>query len=184
VGADATAATEDTPPADTFLGRLCAEWEAEARRAHDLGIRVVIPRLSLVVADGAPALARLTLPVRLFIGGRIGSGRQWVSWVHVEDTVGAFRLFLADDSISGPVNIASPGALHQVDVARALGRILHRPSIVWTPALAVQLALLGQADLVLGSRRVSPERLEAAGFAFQWTDFETAVRDALRDADT
>jgi uncharacterized protein (TIGR01777 family) len=179
VGADTTAATEDTPPADTFLGRLCADWETEARRASELGVRVVMPRLALVVAPGAPALARLTLPVRLFVGGRIGSGRQWMSWVHIGDVVGAFRLLLRDASISGPMNVASPGALQQVEVARALGRILHRPSRVWTPALAVRLALGGQSDLVLGSRRVSPARLEAAGFTFRWSDFESAVGDVL-----
>ena len=143
-------------------------------------MRVAIPRLSVVVAPGAPALARLMLPVRLFIGGRIGSGRQWVSWVHLDDALAAFRLVLTDGSVSGPINVASPGALRQADVAGALGRILHRPSLVWTPALAVRIALGGQSDLVLGSRRVSSERLEAAGFTFRWTDFEAAVRDVLR----
>jgi NAD dependent epimerase/dehydratase family enzyme len=87
---------------------------------------------------------------------------------------------LDDTSVDGPINIASPGALHQAEVARALGRVLHRPSVVPTPAFAVKLVLGGQADLVLGSRRVAPTRLEAAGFDFAWTDFETAVRDVTR----
>lgn len=177
VGSDAVPAGEDASLADTFLGRLCSDWEAAAGPAEDLGVRIVIARSSVVVARGAPVLARLSLPVRLFVGGRIGSGRQWFSWVHIADWVAAVRLVLGDGSWAGVVNISSPGALRQVDVARALGRVLHRPSVVWTPALAVKLVLGGQADLVLGSRRVAPARLAAAGFEFAWTDFEAAVRD-------
>jgi uncharacterized protein (TIGR01777 family) len=180
VGSDAVPAGEDTPLAETFLGRLCADWEAAARPAEDLGIRVVIARSSVVVAPGAPVLERLALPVRSFVGGRIGSGRQWFSWVHIADWVAAIRRLLDDATMSGVVNIASPGALRQADVARALGRVLHRPSVVWTPALAVKLVLGGQADLVLGSRRVAATRLTDAGFDFTWTDFESAVRDATR----
>lgn len=180
VGSDAVPAGEDTPLADTFLGRLCADWEAAAQPAADLGVRVVIARSSVVVATGAPVLARLALPVRLFVGGRIGSGRQWFSWVHVADWVAAMRRLLDDPAFEGPVNIASPGALQQAEVARALGRVLRRPSLVPTPALAVRLVLGGQADLVLGSRRVAPARLHAAGFEFVWADFEAAVRDVLR----
>ncbi len=180
VGSDAVPAGEDTPLADTFLGRLCADWEAAAAPATELGVRVVIARSSVVVAPGAPVLARLSLPVRLFVGGRIGSGRQWFSWVHIADWVAAMRRLLDDQAFEGPVNIASPGALHQAEVARALGRVLHRPSVVPTPAFAVKLVLGGQADLVLGSRRVAPARLRAAGFDFAWPDFEAAVRDVTR----
>ena len=177
VGSDAVPAGEDTPLAETFLGRLCADWEAAALPAKELGVRVVIARSSVVVAQGAPVLARLSLPVRLFVGGRIGSGRQWFSWVHIADWVAAFRRLLDDATIDGVVNVASPGALRQAEVARALGHVLHRPSVVWTPALAVQLVLGGQADLVLGSRRVASARLTDAGLEFGWTDFESAVRD-------
>jgi uncharacterized protein (TIGR01777 family) len=177
VGADTVPATETTPLAETFLGRLCTDWEAAAAPASDLGVRVVNARSSVVVAPHAPVLDRLSLPVRLFVGGRIGSGRQWFSWVHLTDWTTAMRRLLDDASFTGPVNISSPGALQQADVARALGHVLHRPSVVPTPAFAVRLALGGQADLVLGSRRVAPARLSAAGFDFAWTDFEAAVRD-------
>jgi uncharacterized protein (TIGR01777 family) len=179
VGSDAMPATEDTPFADTFLGALCRDWEAAASPAVDLGIRLVIARTCVVVARGAPAMARLALPVRLLVGGRIGSGRQWFSWVHIDDWVAAMRLILGDERITGVVNIASPAPLPQIEVARALGRILRRPSVVWTPALAVRLVLGGQADLVLGSRRVSSARLEEVGMTFAWSDFEAAARDAL-----
>lgn len=179
VGADAQPATEETPFADTFLGVLCRDWEAAALAAADLGVRLVLARTCVVVARGAPALGRLALPVRLFVGGRIGSGRQWFSWVHADDWVTAMRLILDDEGIRGPINIASPTPLPQAEVARALGRVLHRPTIVPTPALAVRLALGGQADLVLGSRRVSSARLQATGMAFAWPDFETAVHHVL-----
>jgi uncharacterized protein (TIGR01777 family) len=180
VGSDAVPAGEDTPLAETFLGRLCADWEAAALPAQDLAVRLAIARSSVVVARGAPVLARLSLPVRLFVGGRIGSGRQWFSWVHIADWVAAVRRLIDDASLSGVVNVSSPGALQQADVARALGHVLHRPSLVWTPAPAVKLVLGGQADLVLGSRRVAPARLVEAGFDFAWTDFGSAVRDVMR----
>jgi uncharacterized protein (TIGR01777 family) len=179
VGSDAVPAGEDTPLAGTFLGRLCADWEAAAAPARALGVRVVLARSSVVVAPGAPVLARLSLPVRLFVGGRIGSGRQWFSWVHIADWLAAVRRLLDDARFDDVVNVSSPGALRQVDVARSLARVLHRPSVVWTPGLAVRLVLGGQADLVLGSRRVAAARLTRAGFGFAWTDFEAAVRDVM-----
>jgi uncharacterized protein len=180
VGADAQPATEDTPFADTFLGGLCHDWEAAAVPAADLGVRLVLTRTCVVIAAGAPALARLALPVRLLAGGRIGSGRQWFSWIHITDWVAAMRLILGDPSISGPVNLAGPAPLPQVEVVRALGRILHRPTVLPTPAFAIKLVLGGQADLVLGSRRVSSARLAGLGMAFTWPDFESAARDALQ----
>jgi uncharacterized protein len=180
VGADAAPATEDTPLGDTFLGVLCRDWEAAALQAAELGIRVVVARTSVIVAPRAPVLARLALPVRLFVGGRIGSGQQWFSWVHITDWVAAIRLFLRDPAITGPINVSGPTPLRQVDVARTLGRILHRPSVLPTPAFAVRLALGGQSDLVLGSRRVSSALLAATGLSFAFPDFETAARDALR----
>ncbi len=179
VGADAEPATETTPLATTFLGELCREWEAAAGPVVDLGIRLVICRSSVVIAPHASVLARLALPVRLFVGGRIGSGRQWFSWIHILDWVAAMELVLRDPDISGPINVAGPTPLRQAEVARDLGRILHRPSILPTPAIAVKAVLGGQADLVLGSRRVSSARLAAAGLSFEYADFETAARDAL-----
>ncbi len=179
VGNDAQPATEDTPFAETFLGGLCRDWEAAAAPAVDLGVRLVIARTCVIVAPGAPALARLAMPVRLFAGGRIGSGRQWFSWIHIADWVAAMRLALGDMGVAGPVNFAGPAPLPQAEVVRALGRILHRPTLLPTPAFAVKLVLGGQADLVLGSRRVSSARLAGLGMAFTWRDFESAARDAL-----
>lgn len=179
VGADTEPATEGTPFADTFLGALCRDWEAAAQPAADLGVRVVVARTCVVIAPGAPALARLALPSRLFVGGRIGSGQQWFSWVHITDWVAAVRLMLRDDSLAGPINVGGPAPLRQAEVAHALGRILHRPAALPTPAFAIKLVLGGQADLVLGSRRVSSARLAGAGMAFTWPDFESAARDAL-----
>lgn len=179
VGADEAPATEDQPLASTFLGQLCHDWEVVAEPLDPLGVRRVIARSSLVVARGAPALARLALPVRLFLGGRIGSGRQWFSWIHIDDWVSAVRSLLRDRTITGPINLAAPLPLRQAEVAETLAQVLHRPSSLPTPAFAVRLLLGGQADLVLGSRRVSCARLVAAGATFRYPDFASAVREAL-----
>ena len=150
--------------ADTFLGGLCRDWEAAAAPAADLGVRLVIARTCVIVAPGAPALARLALPVRLFAGGRIGSGRQWFSWIHIADWVAAIRLVLRDTAHRRTRQPRrARRRCRRSEVARALGRILHRPTVLPTPAFAVKLVLGGQSDLVLGSRRVSSARLGRAG---------------------
>lgn len=177
-GRDESPATESTPPADTFLARLCLDWEAEAIRAGDLGLRVVLARTSLVLARDAASLRLMALPFRLFAGGPVGSGRQWVSWVALEDAVALIMRAVTDETISGPLNLAAPDPRPQVDFARALGGALHRPSIVRTPAWAVRLVLGGQATLALGSRRVWPAAALAAGFGFGHPRLEEALRHA------
>ena len=181
VGADAQPATEETPFADTFLGALCRDWEAAAAPAADLGVRLVLARTCVVIAPGAPALARLALPVRLLAGGRIGSGRQWFSWIHIADWVAAMRLRAARPGHrAGPSTWLARRRCHRSrSPGRSVASSIDRLTLP-TPAFAVQLALGGQADLVLGSRRVSSARLSRAGMTFAWPDFESAARDALR----
>lgn len=178
-GLDRAPATEATPFSDTFLARLCTAWEAAARPAEALGVRVVCLRQGIVVARGAPALRLLALPTRLFVGGPIGGGRQWFSWVDLADLVGLYRLALADTSLHGALNVTAPEPTQQVEFARALARILHRPARLPTPALPVRLLLGGMATLVLGSRRVVPARAIAAGYAFQRPNLDDALRSAL-----
>jgi uncharacterized protein len=179
-GRDAVPATETTAPADTFLGRLCEAWETEARRAEDLGTRVVLLRMSPVIAPGAPFLRRLTLPFRLFVGGRLGSGRQWWSWVDIADLVGLYLWALDDAEIGGPVNVTAPDARPQSEVARTLGAVMGRPSWFPTPAPLIRLVLGQQATLALGSRRVWPARALAAGYAFRRPRLEESLTAALR----
>ena len=178
-GQDETPASEDTPPGDTFLARLCVAWETEAGRAEASGVRVVVVRQSSVIARGAPYLRIVTLPFRLFAGGRLGSGRQWVSWVDIADVVGLYRFALASPDMRGPLNASAPDPRQQVAYARALGAALHRPSWFPTPGWLLRLVLTDQAALVLGSRRVWPTKALAAGYAFERPVLEDALANAL-----
>jgi hypothetical protein len=178
-GRDAEVATEATQPSDTFLARLCVDWEAQASRADEFGVRVVMVRTSLVVAPGAPSFRLLSLPFRLFVGGRVGSGQQWMSWIDIDDVVRLMLWAIENDQIRGPVNAAAPDPRHQVDFARALAAAVHRPSWFPTPAFAVRLALGGQATLALGSRRVWPEKALASGFDFRFKRLERSLEQHL-----
>jgi uncharacterized protein len=178
-GQDTRPAGEGTPPASTFLARLVLDWEAAAAPAAALGVRVVTLRTSLVVARGAPALRLMTLPFRLFAGGRIGSGRQWVSWIALDDAVGLILHALEDDAVRGPVNLSAPDPRQQAAVAESIGRSLRRPSWFPTPAWLVRLVLRDMATLALGSRRVWPARALAAGYRFRTPSLDAALEGAL-----
>jgi uncharacterized protein len=179
-GRDDKPADESTPPADTFLARLCVDWEREALRAEELGLRVVVLRTSSVVARKSASVRLLSLPFRLFVGGRIGSGQQWMSWIDMSDAVGLYLRALESDEIRGPINLAAPDPRRQVDFAQALGSALHRPSWFPTPAWVVRLVLGEQATLALGSRRVWPARALALGYTFQRGNLDEALAAALR----
>jgi hypothetical protein len=178
-GRDAEPADESTPPADTFLSRLCLAWEAEAIRAEALGLRVVLMRTSPVMAPGAPVLRVLSLPFRLFVGGRLGSGRHWMSWIDIADAVGLYLWALESPGIHGPLNVTAPDPRRQSDFGRVLAAALHRPSWFPTPAWVVRMALGDQATLALGSRRVWPARALASQYAFRRPRLEDSLRRAL-----
>src|SRR3990172_2445843 len=180
-GLDAEPATEATDVSGTvgFLEQLSRDWEAAADRARPLGIRVVTVRTSFVLARKGGLLSLLALPVRLGLGGRYGSGEQWFSWILLDDLVAVYRRAIDDTTIDGPVNAASPDPRRQRDVARVLARVLRRPSWLPVPGWLLRLVLRGEATLLLGSRRVMPARLLAAGFRFSRPDLEDALRDAL-----
>ena len=180
-GLDAEPATEATDTGGTpgFLAQLGRDWEAAAARAATLGVRVVSVRTSFVLARGSPLLRLLALPFRLGFGGPFGNGRQWFSWIHIDDLVAAYRLAVTDPAITGPVNATSPEPCRQRDLAAAMARVLRRPNWFPVPAWFVRLALRGQATLLLGSRRVVPRRLEAAGLRFARPTLDGALRDVL-----
>ena len=178
-GRDAASADETTEPTDDFLADVCLRWEAAALEAEPLGVRVAIVRTAFVFAPDAPVLRLLVLPFQLFVGGRLGSGRQWFSWIHIDDLAGIYRLAMTDGSLRGPVNGASPEPCRQADLAAALGRTLHRPSWLPAPGWAIRLALRDQATLLLGSRRVVPARALAAGYRFQHPTLDEALADVL-----
>lgn len=179
VGSDAAPATEETPPADTFLSRLCVRWESEALRGERLGVRIVLMRTSSVIAPGAPVLQVLAFPFRLFLGGPIGSGQQWVSWVDLTDAVGLYLWALESGEIHGPLNVAAPDPRQQVDFARALGAAIGRPSWCSTPSWGVRLVLGEQATLALGSRRVWPAKALDHGYMFRRPRLEASLNHAL-----
>jgi uncharacterized protein len=178
-GRDAEPADEATDPSHDFLADVCLRWEAAAHEAEPLGVRVALVRTSFVLAPDAPVLRLLALPFRLFVGGRLGSGRQWFSWIHIDDLVGIYRLALTDPAIAGPINAASPEPCHQADLAAALGRALHRPSWLPAPSWAIRLALRDQATLLIGSRRVVPSRAVATGYRFEHPAIDEALADVL-----
>lgn len=181
-GRDQTPADESTPPCDTFLARLCLAWEGEALRAERLGLRVVLMRTSSVFVPNAPVLRVLSLPFRLFLGGRLGSGRQWMSWVDGLDAVGLYLWALESEAIRGPLNVAAPDPRLQSGFARALGSALHRPTWFRTPAWIVRLVLGEQATLALGSRRIWPAKALAAGYVFRRPHLEASLSAVLGGA--
>lgn len=166
-----------------FLAELVEAWEIEAARATQAGVRAVSSRFGVVMAADDGALRRMALATRLGAGGPLGSGRQWMSWVAPADLVRGVEWLLTND-VSGVVNLTSPEPVRNADLARALGRVLHRPAFLPAPAFALRLAL-GQAadELILASQRVIPRRLLDAGFEFTLPGIEDALRAALRPGD-
>ncbi|GAB4273422.1 MAG: TIGR01777 family oxidoreductase [Deferrisomatales bacterium] len=168
---------ENAPLGTDFLARVAREWEAEALRARDRGARVVIGRFGIVLGRDGGALGQMAKMTRRFLGGPVGAGRQWFSWIHREDLVRAVEFLLARDDLEGVFNLCAPSPVRQIDLARALGRLLGRPSFTPAPKFAVRLALGEFADVVLFSQRMVPARLLEAGFTFRYPDLEGALRD-------
>jgi uncharacterized protein len=171
---------ESLPPGEGFLARVCIEWEAAVRPAERFGVRVVSTRIAPVLGPGEGPLAVMALPFRLFAGGPLGSGDQVFSWVHLDDAIAALSLCLTDATFSGPVNVAAPNAVTQRELARAMGRALHRPAWIPAPAFALKLLFGEGAEPMLTGQRVVPARLEAAGFHFRHPSIDGALADALR----
>jgi uncharacterized protein (TIGR01777 family) len=169
---------ESTPPGDDVLARLVVDWEAAAAPAREAGVRVTHPRTGIVLGPGG-ALSRMVGPYRFFVGGSIGSGKQWVSWIHLHDEVSAL-LFLLDRDIQGPVNLVAPEPVTMAQLSSAIGRALHRPSLMRVPGFALKVALgSGVAQLLLTGQRVAPAALQAAGFSFSFSRIDEALRDLL-----
>lgn len=158
--------TEDSAPAAGFLADVCRAWEEEAARARDLGIRVVSLRIGIVLATEGGALAKMLPLFRLGVGGRLGDGKQWMPWIHIDDIVGLLRFAAANDHLSGPVNAAAPQPVQNVTFTRALGKAVRRPALLPAPAFALRIALGEAANVVLASQHVVPARATDAGYRF------------------
>jgi uncharacterized protein (TIGR01777 family) len=171
--------TEQAPAGDGFLAEVCTAWEAAAGPAAEAGHRVTFARLGVVLSPEGGALAKMVTPFRFGLGGPLGDGRQYLSWIHLNDTVRALR-FLVEHGEAGPYNVTAPEPVRQAEFARALGAALHRPAVLPAPRFALE-ALLGEMarEMLLAGARVLPARLLDAGFRFSWPTLSAALRDCL-----
>jgi hypothetical protein len=174
--------TEESKPGADFLGRVTQEWEAEAVKAEALGMRVVRLRFGIILARHGGALPQIMRPFKFGVGGKIGSGRQWMSWVTLQDVVSVIRSVLENRAISGAVNVVSPQPVRNADFAKELGQAMHRPAILPAPAFALKFALGEMADaLLLASQRVIPSRLSQLGFKFSHPHLSSALNQILAE---
>lgn len=172
--------TEASASGNDFLSEVCRQWEAEIMQAQRQGVRTACLRFGVILSIRGGALARMLPQFKMGLGGRLGDGRQWMSWVALDDVVGSIRFLIGNESFSGPVNIVSPRPVQNAEFTHVLASILHRPAIFPAPAFVLRLALGELADaLLLSSQRVEPERLGAARYAFRFNHVEPALRAAI-----
>jgi uncharacterized protein (TIGR01777 family) len=171
--------TEEAPAGNDFLADVCRVWEAAARPAEDAGSRVVLLRTGLPLDERGGLLKPQMLPFKLGVGGKLGSGRQWVPWIALEDWLGAVTFLLERDDIAGPVNVVGPEPVTNATFTHVFGRVLHRPTVMLIPGFALQVALGGFAGETLKSQRVLPGVLRRAGFSWAHPTLESALRAAL-----
>ncbi|MBK5531115.1 TIGR01777 family oxidoreductase [Pseudomonas sp. TH08] len=170
--------SEDSPPViDDFASQLCIAWEETALRAEAQGIRVVLVRTGLVLSAEGGFLSRLLLPFKLGLGGPLGSGRQWMPWIHIDDQIALIDFLLHRDQARGPYNACAPKPVRNREFAKTLGSVLHRPAFMPMPSLALKVGLGEMSLLLLGGQKAVPARLLEAGFTFQFTDLRAALDD-------
>jgi uncharacterized protein (TIGR01777 family) len=171
--------TEESPPGSDFLARIAVEWEEEALKAREKGARVVITRFGIVLGEKGGALGQMVPLFKKYIGGPIGSGKQWFSWVHIKDLAEAFPFLLKHPEISGPVNLCSPNPVRNRDLAKALGKALHRPSFMPAPGFMIKLVLGEFGSVILEGQRVIPKKLLKKGFVFRYADIDKALQSIV-----
>jgi uncharacterized protein (TIGR01777 family) len=172
---------EDATPGDDFLAGVCIGWEAAADRASELGVRVTKLRTGIVLDAGGGALEKMLPPFRLGVGGPVAGGRQYMSWIHLDDMVGLYLAALDGANWSGPVNACAPGAVTNAEFSRALGRALHRPAVLPVPGLALRAMYGEMAEIVTGGQRMVPARAQAFGYRWEHSGLDEALRSALAD---
>ncbi|MGD0000655.1 MAG: TIGR01777 family oxidoreductase [Bryobacteraceae bacterium] len=171
---------ESAAPGGDFLSEVCSAWERAAQAAAELGLRVVSPRIGVVLDPAGGALAQMLPPFRVGLGGPIAGGQAWTSWIHLNDLVRLIAWSVEHPALAGPVNAVAPNPVRNETFTRALGAALHRPAFFPVPALALKLLYGEMAGIVLASLRVAPERAVQSGFQFNWPDLGPALRDLLR----
>ncbi len=174
-----TVLDESSATGNDFLAKVCIDWEKESQKAAAAGVRVVNPRIGIVLEDSGGMLEKMVLPFRLFVGGPIGSGRQYVPWIHIQDLCRAFIYPIENRDISGAYNACSPEPETMNELARALGKVMHRPSLFRVPEFVLKTILGEAAQPALCSLRVQPKVLQISGFEFEFEDLEEALADVI-----
>ena len=172
---------QSTDFATDFLGKVVTDWEQKANRATELGVRVCLARLGVVLEKDAGALPLIVLPYQLFVGGTIGSGEQWVSWIHIDDVCDAILHAIENQELSGPINLTSPNAKRMKQFGKIVGRALNRPHWLPVPIFVLKLALGEKSQLVLEGQYVVPEKLLQSGYQFKFPSLEDAIIDLYND---
>lgn len=172
--------TEETPPGNDTLAAICVAWEETARKVEQFGVRLAILRIGIVLDKEGGALKKLLLPFKLGGGGPVGSGRQYMSWIHHDDVIGLILLALDNPEARGPLNGTAPNPVTNAEFGKALGRALHRPAFVWTPGFVLRLGLGQGAELVLNGQRVLPKRALALGYTFRFPTVDAALMDIVK----
>jgi uncharacterized protein (TIGR01777 family) len=168
--------TDDSPSGDDFLAKLAQEWEVEALKAQDIGVRVAITRFGIVLGRGGGILEKLVPLFKSFVGGPVGSGKQWFSWIDQTDQLRAFLFVLEHPTLAGAINFTSPQPVRNAELAKALGKVLNRPSWMPTPAFIIKMVMGEFAEVVLGGQKVLPKKLLEAGFTFEYPSIEASLR--------
>jgi hypothetical protein len=171
--------TEQAAPASDFLASVCVGWEEEARGAESFGVRVVTPRIGVVLGPDGGALQQMMLPFKMGVGGRLGSGQQWMSWIHLDDLIALIEFAIATPALHGPVNATAPHPVTNAEFTRELAAALHRPAIFPVPAFTLKLLFGEMSQVLLGSQRAIPEAAVRAGFEFRYSDVGLALAASL-----
>lgn len=171
--------TEESAPGGDFLAEVCREWEAQAVRAEDFGARVVLLRTGIVLSPKGGALAKMLPVFKMGAGGKLGDGRQFMSWIAMADEIGAIRFALANETVGGAINLTAPHPVTNAEFTETLGQVLSRPAFLAVPPFALRVAFGEMAATVLGSLRVLPSRLEAAGYRFEFAQLKDALRTSI-----
>lgn len=172
--------TERSPRGSGFLSDVCAAWEDEAKKSMEYGIRWVSVRSGIVLDANSGAFPRMILPFKYFIGGKLGKGRQWFSWIHIKDLVSLYRFALERDGLTGAINGTAPNPVRMEDLAKVIGYVLHRPTYFAVPEFMLKAVMGEAATEITKSQKVVPERLLQMGFKYQFTNIESAVNDLLK----
>jgi len=174
--------TEESPPGNDFLAQLAQDWEKEAEKAAARGCRVVITRFGIVLGEKGGALGQMVPLFKKYLGGPMGSGKQWFSWIHIEDLVRAFLFLMDHPEISGPVNFTSPNPVQNKTLANALGRVMHRPAFFSAPGFTLRLFLGEFGSVLLAGQRVIPQKLLKSGFQFRYPDIDQALEQIIHSS--